>query len=257
MLKSRNLSYYIGELVKDFDLRNINQEFAENIKELLFNRKVVFFEDQYLSKDEMMVVAEYFKSSDTSRLESMSINNIDNPTEGTGWHSDHHYRQEFASCTMFQIDKVPSIGGDTLFCDMASLYQYGLSNNFKKILDGLTAHNEFVIENIPYSSQRRLKTVHESTHPIILETTYNEKTIKGIFVNECFTQKINNLPTIESKAILNCIFEQVNRYTEYHYRHTWKAGQLVMWNNRLCQHKAVKNFNTSTEYRSADRIVIF
>lgn len=258
MLTSKNLSYYIGEMIEDFDLRNLNQESAENIKELLFRRKVVFFENQYLSKDEMAAVAEYFKSDPASRLEVMSINNIDNPTEGTGWHSDHHYRQQPPNYTMFQIDKVPKIGGDTLFCDMVNLYLYGISDKLKSFLEGLVSHNDFVIESKPHPTRPLISSLsHQSNHPVILETIYKDKVTKSIFINECFTRSIDGLGSIESKAIMDCIFEQINRYTDFHYRHTWKPGQLVMWNNRLCQHKAVRNFNTTIDYRSANRVVIF
>jgi alpha-ketoglutarate-dependent taurine dioxygenase len=43
---------------------------------------------------------------------------------------------------------------------------------------------------------------------------------------------------------------------QHEYRHQWRTGDLVMWDNRCLLHRAVANFETGRERRVLHRTVV-
>ena len=60
---------------------------------------------------------------------------------------------------------------------------------------------------------------------------------KGLFVNEAHCPVIIGLPEEESAALLAELCAHIVR-PEFRYEHSWRAGDLLMWDNVAVQHKA-------------------
>ena len=54
--------------------------------------------------------------------------------------------------------------------------------------------------------------------------------------------KINELPEGESQALLNELFEYLNQ-PRFVYRHKWRPGDLIIWDNYATQHLAVGDYS--------------
>ena len=67
---------------------------------------------------------------------------------------------------------------------------------------------------------------------------------KVLFVNEGFTVYIEGLPKSESDSLLHELFEHIIQ-PEQLYAHHWRQGDLLIWNNCLVQHCAVRNYELS------------
>jgi taurine dioxygenase len=76
-------------------------------------------------------------------------------------------------------------------------------------------------------------------HPVI--RTHPETGEDALFVNYGFTARIKGLRRKESDAILNMLFDHIQK-PEFHVRWRWKENAIAFWDNRITQHYAVNDY---------------
>jgi taurine dioxygenase len=76
-------------------------------------------------------------------------------------------------------------------------------------------------------------------HPVI--RTHPVSGAKGLFVNEGFTTRINELSPAESRAVLDLLFAHIAK-PDFQIRYRWKPNAVAMWDNRATQHYAVADY---------------
>ena len=64
---------------------------------------------------------------------------------------------------------------------------------------------------------------------------------KSIYVNEGQTAKIQGMPEDEGHDLLNELLTHVTK-DEFVYRHKWRVGDLLMWDNIPTQHLAIRDY---------------
>jgi taurine dioxygenase len=64
---------------------------------------------------------------------------------------------------------------------------------------------------------------------------------KCIFVNDGQTERILDIPEKESEALLNTLRTQATQ-PEFVYRHKWRVGDVLMWDNCAVQHLAIADY---------------
>jgi taurine dioxygenase len=62
-----------------------------------------------------------------------------------------------------------------------------------------------------------------------------------LFVNEGFTAFVEGMSREESDLLLRELYAHLTR-AETLYTHEWRAGDLLMWDNCLTQHRAIRNY---------------
>ena len=174
-------------------------------------------------------------------------NNKDNPVLSTDvWHSDTTFRQQPTKYTILRCQIMPKTGGDTLWADMATAYA-GLSDTFKRMIDGLEAVHDFknfrVLFTRSDADQARLKRMEElypnPTHPVV--RTHPVSGAKVLYVNPQFTLRIAGLAEDESRGMLEILYRQA-QIPEYQFRYRWHPGDIVFWDNRSTQHYAANDY---------------
>ena len=142
---------------------------------------------------------------------------------------------------------IPDVGGDTIFADLGAAYD-ALSAPVKTLLSGLSARHDFAksfrrdeFATPEYAAKwdRTRQTHPPVLHPVV--RTHPETGEKGLFVNEGFTLAIEGLAADESRALLDFLFLH-SRKPEFTYRHHWRGGDVLFWDNRITQHYAVADY---------------
>lgn len=258
MLNSRALSPFIGEMVEDKHLSEYTDNDIDYLKRLLFYRKAVFFENQHLTKEQLLKLGVRLKSCDQATINEEDISSVEHYDYGSGWHSDCDYFQLPPPYTIFQVNKLPEnkLAGGTEFADMVSLYEYRVSSTFKSMLNNLTAIHEYTKNETQVEDGIVVRKFHTATHPVVLKTDFEDKSVNSLFVNPSHVKRIVELQPRESDAILQTLYEKIYLFTEFHYVHRWKEGSLVIWNNRLCAHRGLKDF-VKDQIRIASRVVVY
>lgn len=163
---------------------------------------------------------------------------------GTYWHSDGSWMQQAPRGSILYAVELPSVGGDTMFADMAGAYD-ALSEPVKKMLEGLTAVHSVLTAAISTSYAKeyvgKLDQASQKTaiKPVILKHPVSGR--PAIYVNQGFTSRILELSDMESAAILKMLFEHSTR-PEFTYRHQWRLHDVAMWDNFCNTHYAVANY---------------
>jgi taurine dioxygenase len=85
----------------------------------------------------------------------------------------------------------------------------------------------------------QLEKVPDVSHPAFLAHPVTGG--KVLFVNEGFTVYIEGLPKTESDSLLRELFAYTVR-PEVLYVHQWRQGDLLMWDNCLVQHRAIRDY---------------
>jgi taurine dioxygenase len=89
----------------------------------------------------------------------------------------------------------------------------------------------------PPLTREQLAEVPDVVHPLV--RTHPETGRKALFVNEGFTIGIAGMPETAGKALLEKLFQHSVQPSRI-YRHAWRAGDLVMWDNRCTMHHATE-----------------
>lgn len=152
-----------------------------------------------------------------------------------GWHSDLSYDPVPAKATLLHALEIPSHGGNTCFTDTHAAYA-ALPEPMKQRIAGLNAEFSYgansrnKITNLAASSLD--KEGHENTtvvHPVVCGHPVTGR--PAIYVNPLITVRIVDLPDAESDAILDDLFDWIDR-PEYRWEHEWQIGDTLMWENR-------------------------
>ena len=156
-----------------------------------------------------------------------------------GWHTDGAYDQVPFKATQLYALAVPKSGGDTLFASMYAAYE-ALPQRLKRRLEGVQGA-------FTYGGRRKaVALLNEEDrdwtpvfHPIV--RTHPETGRKGLYFDPGKILRIEGLGEGESDALI----EELTGYMiqpEAQYRHKWRKGDIVLWDNRCSYHKAAGNY---------------
>ena len=160
---------------------------------------------------------------------------------GEFWHSDVSCDEVPPLGTMLQIHVLPEVGGDTLFANMYAAYD-ALSAPMKQLLDGLTARHES--EHVyrgrywDRGVETRAELIRRRTIPSSGRIRNREK---AIFVNRTFTTQIDELSEMESRAILDLLFDHCEQ-VDFQIRFRWERNDVAFSDNRCVMHRAIWDY---------------
>jgi taurine dioxygenase len=250
------LGRHLGAEIRGLDLKNgMDPETFRAFESTLIEHQVLVMRDQFLSTAEHVAVSRLFGDLEVHPFRPQGEfpeiivldNHKDNPVLSTDvWHSDTTFRERPTKYTILRCQIMPETGGDTLWADMEAAYS-GLSDTFRKMIDGLTAVHDFqnfrVLFKKTEKDQAELRRMEElypnPSHPVV--RTHPVTGRKCIYANPQFTLRINGLEPDESNAILQVLFAQA-RVPEYQFRLRWTPGTIVFWDNQSTQHYASNDY---------------
>jgi taurine dioxygenase len=211
----------------------------EPVHHIAFSRR--FGEPEILYAEEHRV--EGFPEIAVLSNEQVDGKHIGVVAAGDFWHSDISYRRETSLATFLYARKLPRVGGDTEFADMQNAYAT-LSAALKERLHGLQGvHTVSKLRNARvevtrpggeeyYKKQAGMK---DMCHPLI--RTHPVSGRKGLYLSPRFTIGIEGMDDDEAQPLLDLLFEHVIQEGNI-YRHKWRLGDFVFWDNRSVNHRA-------------------
>ena len=163
---------------------------------------------------------------------------------GSHWHSDLTYAERPSFGSMLHALEVADEGGDTAWANMYEAYDT-LNNEIKERIDGLKAiHVRDRRRNpragIPGNFDRDVNAyydikVPDSIHPMV--RTHPVTGRKALYVSPRFTLAIEGVDDAEGQPLLDELFDHQKK-PDFMFRHKWKTGDLVFWDNSATIHLA-------------------
>ena len=167
---------------------------------------------------------------------------------GGDWHSDSSYDLEAinknAYYTMLYSKQIPSEGGNTEFIDLVdSLHQ--LPDSLQDMMkDWEIIHNGSGRYSLKEAIQS-LGTKSFASH-FFLPIIHTQE--KALFINSSFASQISHLSKEESDKWLNLLLT-TQEHNALKYSLKWNPNMLIIWDNRLVNHKALPSKGERTMYR--------
>jgi taurine dioxygenase len=174
---------------------------------------------------------------------------------GASWHTDDSFMREPCSLTMLYGVVVPSRGGDTQFVNMHAAYE-ALSPEMKARIDGLQVVHKYQSSRQTNKVSKRpdaeMKAMPEATHPLV--RTHPETGRKALYLNANRMEQVVGLEREESDRLLDELITHAIA-PRFQYRHVWRQGDIVIWDNRATMHKANADYPEG-ERRLMHRVIV-
>jgi len=254
------LSGALGAEVRGIDLADLDAAGRSAVQAAYDEYLMLVFPGQDLSAAEQVAFTEMFGPVEPHPLRTRravdgfpEVLIIENRPGRPGarndyWHSDISHAERPPSASVLHALTIPEGLGDTLFCSMVRVHD-GLSDGMRRALDGRRAlHSGMATytRSLEHSAARGIDPAEIAPprpHPVI--RTHAETGQRALFVNPHFTTGLEGMSDAESDAILAPLYAAATA-PENVYRHRWRVGDVVVWDNRRTMHYAVRDYTDET-----------
>jgi alpha-ketoglutarate-dependent taurine dioxygenase len=152
-----------------------------------------------------------------------------------GWHTDGAYEDVPFKATQLYALAIPDRGGDTFFASGYAAYD-ALPQRLKDRMEGVAGAFTYGTPGLLNAEDKDWKP---ALHPVI--RTHPESGRKSLYFDEL---KILYLDGVE-KAESDDLIAELKGYMiqpNGQYRHKWRVGDIVIWDNRCSYHKAAGDY---------------
>ena len=262
-LDPKPLAPALGAEITGVDLAaTVDGALLAQIRAALLEHQVLVFRDQTLAPEQQIAFARLFGElqirispkflmSEHNEILILSNRVVDGKEQGAStayagefWHSDLTYAARPSMGSMLHALEVAEEGGDTAWANSALAYDT-LPAETRRRIEGLRAIHvrdrqrnprtplpeEFAEEAGEYYSIE----VPDGIHPVV--RTHPETGHRSLFVSPRFTIAIEGMDDSEAQPLLDELFAHQIR-PDFIYRHIWRRGDLVFWDNRCTTHFA-------------------
>lgn len=151
---------------------------------------------------------------------------------GGDWHADVTFVKPAGYISALQSVILPPVGGDTAFADTTAAFA-SLSSGLQELLRGLDAVHSYD------GPGRATREGLFALHPVVRR--HSETGAEGIYLNRMFTKHFDGMTEEESRPLIDYLDRHMSR-PEFSFRHRWRPGNLVMWDNRFTLHYPINDF---------------
>jgi taurine dioxygenase len=243
----------LGEPVDDATFANIERAYDEY--------GVIFFRDQHLSPPQQVAFTRRFgeieynifgeRWSVTGSPEIVVVSNVvENGAQigvkraGENWHSDMCYTARPPRGTMLYAQEIPELHGlplgDTEFASAAAAWD-ALPETLQQRIDGRRAIFDFRGRKRALTpTQAEIDRNPPVTHPVVRTHPHTGRKCLYVMRDDC--TGIEGIEQEEAEGLIAALADHIVK-PSFIYRHQWRAGDLLMWDNCTVQHRAVQDYD--------------
>jgi alpha-ketoglutarate-dependent taurine dioxygenase len=252
------LSAVLGAAVSGLDLRQpLTDADRHSVYGAFVRYHVLCFRDQHLDPEQQIAFTEQFGTLERHMARNRGTGNplvhiVSNLDTGgkpsgkvgsTGWHSDKSFRPEPSLATILHAQVMPPEGGETCFANMIAAYD-ALPEGEKADLSAVRIVHSWEQSRARLGLRATPEEIADApplTHPLV--RTIPETGQKALFMGE-HASHIEGRPMDEGRAVLDGLTAHAVE-ERFVYRHKWRAGDMLMWDNRCLLHRANPNFDAA------------
>ena len=153
------------------------------------------------------------------------------------WHTDSSFKRVPAKASLLFARQVPTEGGETEFADMRAAWDR-LDPKTQARLDGKVAlhsyrYSQGKVGGLDVMSEAELDDLPPVEHPVV--RIHPETGRKSLYIGRHASHIVGE-DVAASRELLEGLCEEACRPPRV-FSHRWKAGDLVMWDNRCVLHR--------------------
>ena len=258
LVRVRATAAALGAEVEGVDLRALDDDVFAAIHQAWIDHQVLLFRDQALTDDDLVAFSRRFGELDEAPIQETGRRFVEGYPEiyvvsnvvregvaigslGSGeavWHTDMSYLPHPPKASVLYALEVPSSGGDTSFCSMYAARE-ALPEALRRRLDGVRVKHDGTYNSGGYTRQGITPTDDPRTSPGTLHPlmfVHPETGRPALYLGRRRNAYVEGLSLEESAALLDEIWAWATRDSST-WRHHWRAGDLVVWDNRCTMHR--------------------
>ena len=266
------LSAHIGAEVTGIDLRApIDDETRRRLNAAVVENVALVVRDQDLTPEQYLAAVSLFGEPMEQHFTQYAlpgcplVHEVSNRhtdkagkrvKHGAGWHTDHTNHVRPPKYTCLYAVSLPSSGGDTAVVNMRAGYE-ALPDDVKRRIEGMKTVNVFQgSASATYSGQSADAQTERKPEPVLqpLVRTNPDNGTKALYFHPVKTENIVGMSAAQSQALLDDLLARSVR-DEFVYRHKWRKGDLLLWDNRAAMHRAHFDYDPN-EYRLLYRVLV-
>ena len=253
-LDRRELKAGFGAEILGLDVARADKTDLAGVVDAFQRHGAILLRDQTLNPDDLMRFIAAFGEAEGHTLRQFTLpgypkiyvlsnRSVDGVpigahNDGVGWHTDYSYKPEPVMCTMLYAVEVPPEGSDTLLADgCAAWAALELEKRIK--LESLKLHHSYAhfMATREYSRMELSDEIKRENpdveHPLI--RTHPADGRKALWPSTGTVTEVVGMPGAAGLALLDELVEFMTQ-DRFVYRHKWRAGDLLMWDNRCTLH---------------------
>ena len=273
-IKIKKLHKKFGAEILNYKLsKDLNHKSFKEILKTFNEYGILLFRNQNLSIKNQVTFGRKFgkvlihavnQNHAKGHPEIYVLSNLDNNGQPSGkhpdqgslyWHTDGSWRKITGQATIMVADIIPSKGGETHFCCMENAYD-SFSDSMKLKIDDL-----FAIHNLDFSRNRRhghdplSKKQKNNAPPVIhpVVRTHPDTSRKSLFLGD-HAEYIEDMDYSKGRNFIERLNKLATK-TKFIYKHKYKEGDVLVWDNRRLLHKGTK-YDTANVKRVMRRTTI-
>ncbi len=265
--------------VEGFDLRQaLDQTTLDAIRAGMDEYAVLVFRGQRLNDQDQLAFAQRFDGNlhaktgasvvGKSRFGNEALSDISNVDENGEllqagdrrrmyqlgnrlWHTDASFQDPPGRYSTLSARVIPEVAADTEFADMRAAFD-ALEAEEKSRLEGLTVHHSIAysrhVLGFEFSAEEQEK-LKGAVHPLV---SVNPRTQRRSLYLASHASRIVEWAVPEGRLYLRDLMEHATQ-PQFVYRHSWRVGDLVIWDNKATMHRG-KPFDDTRHRRELRRV---
>jgi len=236
----------------------IDPQTRDRLNRAFIDHHVLVIRDQHFTPDRFKSAAQLFGElqphdkkehhvpghPDVSYVSNDEFVNGRRIIPGETFHTDHSNHPRPPKATMLFAVELPSHGGDTQYVNMHKAYE-DLPAETKTRIDGLKAVHVYLSKFSPrplghLTEESRDKLPPPGFHPLV--RTHPENRRKALFLNPVRMESIVGMDEGPALALIDELMRHATQ-NKYEYRHKWRHGDWVLWDNRSVMHQANPDYD--------------
>ena len=152
------------------------------------------------------------------------------------WHADSTFQDLPVKYSMLSAVTVPAEGGETEWCDLRAAYD-ALPEGLRRLAEGRTGrhfafHSRILLGDDKYS-EAQLARFPPVERPLV---HVHPGSGRKVLFPGAHIDRVSGMSVPEGRLLVAELLEHATQ-PKFVYRHTWRAGDYVMWDNRATLHR--------------------
>lgn len=249
-----------GAEISGIDLSSpVAHDLKTTLNDLLSQYAVLVFRDQSLTPPRFMAAAEIFGELMDQQLKKyvlpdypmVGCNSTDDlprkngklQVRGENYHTDHSNERCPPKATTLHALQIPPSGGDTQFVDVRKAYD-DLPESLKTTLNGLYSLHVHQSSRSPREltklSPEELAKIPTALQPLVIRHPGSGR--PALYLNTGRMEGIEGMDPDAGFALIEDLYQRATN-RRYEYRHKWRAGDMVIWDNQAVMHQANADYD--------------
>lgn len=275
----RKLHAHVGAEVSAIDLRQLHERATlQQLRAGMDEHGVLVFRDQPFTDAQQLDFAQRFDGTlhakpgaaalAANRLGNDAVGDISN-VDNSGnilkaddrkrlyslgnrlWHTDASFQDPAGRYSMLSARVIPQVHADTEFADMRAAYE-ALDAQTQRKLEGLKVHHTITrsreVLGFVFSEEEKQK-LKGAIHPLV---RVNPRSGRKSLYLAAHAARIIDWPVADGLLFVMELMEHATQ-RPFVYRHVWRDGDFVIWDNLATMHRATP-FDDASHHRELRRV---